>query len=163
MRALISASDKRGLEKFAGKLSEIGFEIIATEGTARYLEERGLKVERISEITGLKESRELKTLHPEIYGLIFKGEIDVVVAIPYNFKEKPRVENIDIGGISLLRAAAKNYDKVFAVSSPSQYEEVIEGIKKGSKDLRRKLAVEAFRLTSEYDTAIAEWLEGLRK
>ncbi len=159
MKALLSVSDKRELADFAAKLTELGFEILATEGTANYLEARGIQVTRLSEVTGIEETRGLKTLHPTIYRWIFDGELRVVAVIPYDFSNDPRIENIDVGGISLLRAAAKNYAKVFVAFRPEHYGYVLEGLRNDSLELRRRLAVEAFRFTSRYDSLVAEWLE----
>ncbi len=158
MKALLSASDKRGLVEFASELVKLGLEIYATEGTAEHLIKKGIPVRKLNEITGLKESKYLKTLHPKIYEWIFSGELRVVAVIPYEFSNSPSIENIDIGGISLLRAAAKNYAKVFPVFRPEDYEVVIEGLKRDSLELRRKLAVEVFKFTSAYDAKVAEWL-----
>jgi len=153
--ALISVHDKRGVEELASRLAEFRV-ILATGGTARYLESRGVKVRRLSEITGIEESRILKTLHPRVFEMIAKGEIDVVVVNLYPFSEKPCVENIDIGGVTLLRAAAKNFERVFAISKRSQYREVIEKFP-DVQGLKRRYACEAFKLVSEYDRLIAEW------
>ena len=174
MRALISVSDKEGLEDFARFLAENGYEIIATGGTKKFLDERGIKAISVEEITGYPEilNGRVKTLHPAIHGAILaerkedlekynlKG-IDMVVVNLYPFEknignERDMIENIDIGGVALLRAAAKNYKRVLVVSSPSQYEEVIEAIKKGeiNEEFRRKYALEAFALTASYDAMI---------
>ncbi len=158
MKALISVSDKSGLEDFAKHLLDFGFEIVATEGTAKFLDNRGIKVTRLSTYTGIRESRVLKTLHPILYKWIYGGEVKVVVVVPYDFTT-PSLDNIDIGGISLIRAAAKNYDKVFVAFRPEHYSLVIEGLKTNSRYIRKKLAVEAFKFTSEYDRRISEWLE----
>ncbi len=156
MKAVISVSDKTGLEEFAGNLLDFGLEIVATEGTAKFLEQRGIEVTRLSKYTGMRESRVLKTLHPLLYRWIYEGEVKVVAVIPYDFKG---LDSIDIGGISLIRAAAKNYDKVLVAFKADQYPLVVEGLKTGSLDIRKKLAVEAFKFTSEYDRRISEWLE----
>jgi len=152
----VSVSDKRGIVEFVRNLEA---EIIATEGTAKYLKENGIKVKNISDITGIKESRNLKTLHTKIYTDIFSGKIDVVVVNLYPFMENPCIENIDIGGVSLLRAAAKNYKKVLVLSSPEQYEEVLSRIDNLTEDFRLRLAREAFEYTASYDRAIAEWFK----
>ncbi|AEA47975.1 phosphoribosylaminoimidazolecarboxamide formyltransferase [Archaeoglobus veneficus] len=158
MRALISVSNKEGVAEFTAKLEEMGIEIFATEGTARSLEERGVRVRRLSELTGLKETHQLKTLHPAIYEAIFSGEIGMVVVNLYPFEEEPCIENIDIGGVTLLRAAAKNYRRCLAVSKPEQYDDVIKNLKEGlTEEFRLKLASEAFEYVAAYDKAIAEW------
>ncbi len=158
MRALISVSSKEGVAEFAAKLEEMGIEILATEGTAKHLEERGVKVKRMSELTGLKETHLLKTLHPAVYEAIFSGEIGMVVVDLYPFEENPCIENIDIGGVTLLRAAAKNYRQVLVISSPEQYREVIVNLLKGvTEEFRLKLACKAFERIARYDAAISEW------
>jgi len=158
MRALISVSNKEGIAKFAARLKELGIEILATEGTAKYLEEEGIKVRRVSELTGLEESHQLKTLHPLVYEAIFSGEIGIVVVNLYPFEKEPCIDNIDIGGVALLRAAAKNYKSCLAVSRPEQYDEVVETLKKGvTEEFRLKLACEAFEYVAAYDKAIAKW------
>jgi len=156
MKVLISSSVREGLEEPSRKLVDSGFEILATKGTAEYLAERGIKVRRLSEITGIEESRELKTLHPKIYEMIFSGEVKAVVVIPYRFEESPGVENIDIGGISLLRAAAKaGILAAYDLDSFQSISEVLIGGGKGDDSIRAKI----FRFTSEYDRRIAEWFE----
>ncbi len=145
MRALISVSNKAGIAEFTARLKEVGIEILATEGTARYLEERGIKVRRLSELTGLKETHQLKTLHPAIYEAIFSGEIGIVVVNLYPFEKELCLENIDIGGVTLLRAAAKNYRRCLVVSRPEQYDEVIENLKNVTEEFRLRLACEAFK------------------
>ncbi len=159
--ALVSVWDKEGIETLSLKLAECR-EILATGGTAKYLEEKGVRVKRLSEITGIKESRTLKTLHPKIFKMIEIGEIDIVVVNLYPFEERPCVENIDVGGVTLLRAAAKNFDRVLVVSKLSQYKEVIEKFP-DVDELREKFACEAFELVSWYDRAIAEWFCKSRK
>ncbi len=154
--ALFSLSNKSNSEKLAEAISKHRT-ILATSGTADYLRSKGIEVRNLSEITGIEESRELKTLHPEVFRMINSGEIDVVVVNLYPFEEKPCKENIDIGGVTLLRAAAKNFDRVLAVSSPTQYEKVIEVFPE-VEELRLPFACEAFRLTSEYDRAISRFL-----
>ncbi|AGK60788.1 hypothetical protein Asulf_00776 [Archaeoglobus sulfaticallidus PM70-1] len=158
MRALISVSSKESVAEFAAKLEEMGVEIIATEGTASYLESRGVRVKHLSEMTGLRETPELKTLYPAVYEAIFSGEIDMVVVDLYPFEDMPCVENIDVGGVSLLRAASKNYRQVMAISTPEQYEEVVENLVNGvTEEFRLKLACEAFERIARYDMAIARW------
>ena len=185
-RALISVSDKRGVAAFARKLSGLGFEILSTGGTQKTLEEARVPVVPVSEVTGAPEmlGGRVKTLHPRIHGGILAdledpdqvmelvdhriGPIDLVCVNLYPFKEtvsggaseKEAVEQIDIGGPAMLRAAAKNYKSVTVVPSPSVYKEVVSELELGEIPLetRRRLALEAFRKTAEYDAAIARWL-----
>ncbi len=157
MIALISAANKRGIENVARELAEIGFEILATDGTASYLRRKEINVRRVSEITGLTERRELKTLHHRLYEMIFSGQISVVIVIPYEFSAEPKFENIDIGGICLLRAAAKA--GCFVAFDMAGCRKVVEAIKTGSENLKRAMLREVFRFTSEYDKKIVEWLE----
>jgi phosphoribosylaminoimidazolecarboxamide formyltransferase / IMP cyclohydrolase len=185
-RALISVSDKSGLVDFARKLHEMKFEIISTGGTARALEEAQVPVVPVSKVTGAPEmlGGRVKTLHPRIHGGIMAdledptqvvelvdhdiGPIDLVCVNLYPFEqtvaggasEKEAVEQIDIGGPAMLRAAAKNFRSVVVVSSPSLYKEVASELELGEVSLekRRYLALQAFRSTAGYDTAIARWL-----
>ncbi len=159
MKALLSVSDKKGIDLFASGLLELGFDILATRGTAEYLEKHGIAAHTLSHLLGMEESRELKTLHPQLYRWIFSGEIGVVAVVPYNFKSSPAVDSIDIGGISLLRAAAKNYKNVFAVFDPRDYGRVLEGIRQNSLEIRKELACKVFEFVSAYDASIAEWLK----
>jgi len=158
MRALISVSNKEGIAEFAARLEEMDIKILATEGTAKYLEENRIRVRRLSELTGLKESHQLKTLHPAVYEAIFSGEIGIVVVNLYSFEKEPCIENIDIGGVSLLRAAAKNYKHCLVVSSPESYDEVVANLENGiSEQFRLKLACKAFERVAAYDEAITRW------
>lgn len=159
MAVLISVSDKTGLVEFAGKLEE---EIISTGGTARFLVENGIEVTRVSDLTGVEERRELKTLHHQIYEDILSGKIGMVVVNLYPFEEEPSTANIDIGGVSLLRAAAKNYHKVLPVCSPGRYEEVLSRRNDLTEEFRKKLAIQTFEYVARYDTAIAEWFKRSR-
>ncbi|HEY1662228.1 MAG TPA: bifunctional phosphoribosylaminoimidazolecarboxamide formyltransferase/IMP cyclohydrolase [Verrucomicrobiae bacterium] len=187
-RALISVSDKSGLVPFAQVLSQAGIEIISTGGTAKSLRDAGLKVKDISEHTGFPEMLDgrVKTLHPKVHGglLFIRGNekheaatrehaiapIDLVVVNLYPFEQtvaKPDValhdaiENIDIGGPSMLRSAAKNHESVTVVVDPADYAEVARQIaEKGDTELelRRKLAAKVFARTAAYDGAIAAHL-----
>jgi phosphoribosylaminoimidazolecarboxamide formyltransferase/IMP cyclohydrolase len=169
-RALISVSDKSGLVEFARKLHEMEFEIISTGGTARALEGAQVPVVPVSEVTGapgiladLEDPNQVVELVDHDI-----GPIDLVCVNLYPFEEtvadeaseKEAVEQIDIGGPAMLRAAAKNFRSVVVVSSPSLYEEVASELELGevSLETRRCLALEAFRRTAGYDTAIARWL-----
>jgi phosphoribosylaminoimidazolecarboxamide formyltransferase / IMP cyclohydrolase len=185
-RALVSVSDKKGVEDFALGLSELGFEIISTGGTARSLTEAGVKVVPVSEVTGAPEilGGRVKTLHPKIHGGILAdlgdpdhveqlveqdiGPIDLVCINLYPFEEtvaggapeKEAIEQIDIGGPAMLRAAAKNFGTVIVVPSPEFYEEVLAALESEGQvpeETRRRLALAAFRRTAEYDAAISDW------
>jgi len=186
-RALISVSDKKGVEGFARRLSGMGFEIISTGGTARALSEAGVEVVPVSEVTGAPEilGGRVKTLHPKIHGGILAdltdpdhveqlvehdiGPIDLVCINLYPFEEtvaagaseEEAIEQIDVGGPAMLRAAAKNFRSVTVVPSPELYEEVLAALENGGEvpeETRRRLALTAFRRTAEYDAAISDWL-----
>ena len=190
-RALISVSDKTGLVEFAKGLHQFGVEIISTGGTARSLKEAGVPVVEISEFTGFPEMMDgrVKTLHPKVHGglLYIRGNaehetaagkhgikpIDLVVVNLYPFEKtvaKPDVklheaiENIDIGGPSMLRSAAKNHASVTVVVDAADYPTVLAEMKANGGDttpeLRAKLAVKVFATTSRYDGAIAGFLGG---
>jgi phosphoribosylaminoimidazolecarboxamide formyltransferase/IMP cyclohydrolase len=188
-RALISVSDKTGLVPFAQILAKAGIEILSTGGTAKTLREAGLTVKDVSEHTGFPEMLDgrVKTLHPKVHGglLFIRGDetheaairthniqpIDLVVVNLYPFEQtvaKPDVslhdaiENIDIGGPSMLRSAAKNHDSVTVVVSPKDYDEVAKQISENGNttlELRRQLAAKVFARTAAYDAAIARHLE----
>jgi phosphoribosylaminoimidazolecarboxamide formyltransferase/IMP cyclohydrolase len=187
-RALLSVSDKTGLLPFAQALAAAGIELISTGGTARTLREAGLTVKDISEHTGFPEMLDgrVKTLHPRVHGglLFIRGNtqheaavrehniqaIDLVVVNLYPFEQtvaKPDVplpeaiENIDIGGPSMLRSAAKNHESVTVVVDPLDYAEIAVQIQANGNttlELRRKLAAKVFARTAAYDTAIAAHL-----
>src|SRR5919206_4751439 len=185
-RALISVSDKKGVAAFARKLHKMGFEIISTGGTAKALEEARVPVVPVSEVTGAPEmlGGRVKTLHPRIHGGILAdledpdqvvelvdreiGPIDLVCVNLYPFEEtvadgaseKEAVEQIDIGGPTMLRAAAKNFKSVTVVPAPKFYKEVAAELEFGevSEETRKRLALETFRRTAEYDAAISAWL-----
>lgn len=189
-RALISVSDKTGLVDFARELSELGVEILSTGGTAKLLRDNNIQVKEVSEYTGFPEMLDgrVKTLHPKIHGGLLAlresakhmqnlkehdiGLIDMVVVNLYPFEkttQKPGVtieevmENIDIGGPSMLRSAAKNHKDVAVICDPSRYSRVIDELKKNggvlSADLMRELAVEVFALTCRYDNTIYNYLK----
>jgi phosphoribosylaminoimidazolecarboxamide formyltransferase/IMP cyclohydrolase len=190
-RALVSVSDKTGLVEFAKGLEECEIEILSTGGTMAALEKAGVPVIGVSEVTNFPEMLDgrVKTLHPAIHGGILamreKPEhmdairkhgiepIDMVVVNLYPFEStvaKPNVkledaiENIDIGGPSMIRSAAKNHSSVAVVTNPAQYKPVLDELKDNecelSDETRRKLALEAFRATARYDSAIAQFLGG---
>jgi phosphoribosylaminoimidazolecarboxamide formyltransferase/IMP cyclohydrolase len=188
-RALLSVSDKAGLVPFAQTLAAAGVELISTGGTARALREAGLTVKDISEHTGFPEMLDgrVKTLHPKVHGglLYIRGNasheaaaqahgippIDLVVVNLYPFEQtvaKPNVslhdaiENIDIGGPSMLRSAAKNHDSVTVIVDPADYAEAagqIQAAGDTTPELRRKLAAKVFARTAAYDAAIASHLQ----
>lgn len=188
-RALISVFDKTGIVELATVLKENNFEIISTGGTAKHLKENDIETRSIIDVTGFSEilGGRLKTLHPKIFGglLSLRGSasqmeevnqhnidlIDLVVVNLYPFEQTilkdnittlEALENIDIGGTAIIRAAAKNYLDVTVVTSPSQYETLATEIKKNngetSNELRKTLAVAAFKLTSRYDSCINNYL-----
>lgn len=186
--ALISVADKEGLAEFASVLQDFGVKIISSGGTAKTLEEEGFEVIKVSDLTASPEILDgrVKTLHPKIHGGILANreipahleelqrhgieEIDMVVVNLYPFQRvissgagiDDAIENIDIGGSALLRAAGKNHRGVAVLVKPAQYAEIIEELKKNDGCLslatRQKLAVEAFRHSVEYDGAIADYL-----
>lgn len=188
-RALISVSDKTGLEDLARRLVRLGAEIVSTGGTASFLRGAGIRVRDISELTGWPEmlSGRVKTLHPRVYGgiLFRRGQpeherqvaehsiapIDMVVVNLYPFEatsRKPEVkaeeliENIDIGGPSMVRSAAKNFEDVIIVTDPADYgdiAELLEATGDVTRELRLGLARKAFALTARYDGMIASELE----
>ena len=193
-RALLSVSDKSGLASFAKELHDMGVELLSTGGTAKALRDSGLPVIDVSEFTGAPELFEgrVKTLHPKVHGgLLHKREdkehlaqakehdippIDLVVVNLYPFEEtvaKPNVtleeaiENIDIGGPSMLRSAAKNHSHVTVVVDPADYATVIEEMKENhgntTKGFREQLAVKVFLRTSQYDAAITNYLGQCRQ
>jgi phosphoribosylaminoimidazolecarboxamide formyltransferase/IMP cyclohydrolase len=189
-RALLSVSDKSGLVPFAKELAAAGVELISTGGTAKALRDAGLTVKDISEHTGFPEMLDgrVKTLHPKVHGglLYIRGNatheaavqqhhiqpIDLVVVNLYPFEANRRqtqrrfheaIENIDIGGPSMLRSAAKNHDSVTVIVDPSDYSEVAAQIKSTGNttlQLRRNLAAKVFARTAAYDAAIATHLAG---
>ncbi|WP_038042659.1 bifunctional phosphoribosylaminoimidazolecarboxamide formyltransferase/IMP cyclohydrolase [Thermus tengchongensis] len=184
MWALLSVSDKRGLVPFAEGLLGLGFRLLATGGTYKTLVEAGLPVTHISDFTGFPEVLEgrVKTLHPKVHaGLLARPDqeeelralglerIGVLAVNLYPFRETvargapfaEALEQIDIGGPAMLRAAAKNHLAVLPVCDPEDYPRVLEALKEGpTPEFRRELARKAFAHTAAYDAAIAEWLAG---
>jgi phosphoribosylaminoimidazolecarboxamide formyltransferase/IMP cyclohydrolase len=187
MRTIISVSDKSGVADFARGLKELGIEIFSTGGTKKSLEAAGVKIHSISELTGFPEILDgrVKTLHPAVHGGILARRdlpqhlseltqnriepIDMVVVNLYPFVEtvsKPGVsldealENIDIGGPSMLRSAAKNFPSVLVVVDPGDYDTILQKLRQGSIDseYRKGLAQKAFQHVALYDTAIAQYL-----
>ena len=189
-RAILSVTDKTGLVDFAGKLSALGIELISTGGTAKLLRDSGITVKDISELTGFPEMLDgrVKTLHPKVHGGILHrradprhvaavaehgiAPIDMVVVNLYAFEKtaaKPGVafeeliENIDIGGPSMIRSAAKNFHDVAIVTSPSDYDAIAKELEQNSGQLSKqtkwRLAQKAFATTAAYDSAIASTLE----
>lgn len=185
-RALVSVSDKRGIAEFCRGLEELKIEILSTGGTARILKENGIMVTEVSEYTGFSEIMDgrVKTLHPKVYGGILGRRdvdeqvmraqgilpIDLVVVNLYPFvetvaapdcKHEQAIENIDIGGPAMIRAAAKNYQDVAVVIDPNDYVEVLTQLREKNHvaaEFRVNLQAKAFRYTALYDTAIANYL-----
>lgn len=178
--ALLSLHDKSGIEEFARKLTELGFGLLASGGTAATLRRAGLEVREVSDYTGAPEvlSGRVKTLHPAVHaGILARSEdlgsgdlervgaepIAVVAVSLYPFQEalsrgatEPElIEEIDIGGVTLLRAAAKNMERVFVVPGPAYYGRALAAIEAGDETERHALAAEAFMLTARYDMQIA--------
>ncbi len=200
-RAILSVYDKTGLVEFARSLAELGFELVASGGTARALGAAGLPVTQVDQVTGFPEilGGRVKTLHPAVHGGILArrtpahlaelaghgiAPVDLVACNLYPFAatvakpgvtETEAVEEIDIGGVTLLRAAAKNFESVIAVCDPADYDTVVDALREAQAevedevedkapnlnlDLNRRLALKAFRHTAAYDAAIAAWLGG---
>jgi len=193
-RALISVADKSGLENFAKGLDSLGVDIISTGGTARFLRSLGLRVKDVSSYTGFPEIMDgrVKTLHPKIHGALLglRGNakhlkeagrhsiefIDMVVVNLYPFSEviskkrstfEEAIENIDIGGPSMLRSASKNFKDVAVVSSPLRYEAILRELGENDcslcEDTLHSLAVETFEKTAEYDSIITAYLRGRKE
>ena len=190
-RALVSVSDKLGLPGFAGGLAAAGVELYSTGGTRRFLEAEGLKVRDVAEYTGFPEMLDgrVKTLHPKIHGGILARHdrsddlaalkahgivtFELVVVNLYPFEatiQRPgvefdeAVEQIDIGGPSLIRAAAKNHAFITVATDPTHYPEILDQVKSAGAttlELRRQLAQAAFARTGQYDQTIAEYLAGV--
>ena len=188
--ALLSVSDKTGIVDFARSLVDYGYTLISSGGTHSVIAAEGIPVTKVSEYTGSPEilNGRVKTLHPKIHGGILAqrgnpvhdmdrnangiGLIDIVAVNLYPFAEtiaKPDVtladaiENIDIGGPSMVRSAAKNYKDVAVMTNPHQYGIYMDSIKGNisikPETLREQFMIEAFRHTAEYDTTINRWME----
>ena len=151
MRALISVSDKTRLDVFAKKLQEMNVEIYSTEGTADFLERRGIKVKRLSDITKIKESNNIKTLHPEVFRKIFEGFFDLIVVNLYE-------DEIDVGGAALIRAGVKA--NALVVCRIDDYDLVLNAIKSG-EDIKKQLHLRALEYLLENDRKIFEKLRDL--
>ncbi len=189
-RALISVTDKNNIGDLAKGLSEFGVEILSTGGTAKALSDHGATITEVSEFTGFPEMLDgrVKTLHPKVHGGILGirdsaqhqeqmnthgiKPIDMVVVNLYAFEKTTArencslaeaIEDIDIGGPTLLRAAAKNYKYVTVITDPTDYDEVIGEMRQTggsvSEQTNFNLAKRVFKLTTEYDAAIARYLE----
>src|SRR5882762_5015700 len=185
--ALLSVSDKTGLVEFARGLQSFGVALLSTGGTAKLLRDNGISVTQVSDHTGFPEMLDgrVKTLHPKIHGgLLGRRDvpahvaemrahgiepIDLVAVNLYPFREtvarpdatiEDAIEQIDIGGPSMLRSAAKNHDAVTVVADPMDYRRIVEAIRHGgvSGAVRRELAAKAFTHTAAYDGAIAAYL-----
>ena len=179
MRAVLSVSDKSGLVEFAQGLIDLGWELVSSGGTHRTLTEAGLAALKVAEVTGADEMLDgrVKTLHPVIHGGILANRseashmeqlaareiapIDMVVSNLYPFVQAPGIENIDIGGPTMVRAAAKNHDAVIILTDPGDYASVLAELQAGgvSANSRRALARKAFAHTAAYDAAITTWLD----
>src|SRR3984957_2946680 len=189
-RAILSVTDKSGLVEFAHKLTAFGVELVSTGGTAKLLRDSGIAVKDISELTGFPEMLDgrVKTLHPKVHGGILHRRkdsnhlaavaehgipaIDMVVVNLYAFEKTAAtpgvsfghlIENIDIGGPSMVRSAAKNFEHVAIVTRVAEYPALVEELKANSgaltRETRWKLAKQAFATTAAYDSAIANTLD----
>ena len=187
--ALLSVSNKTGIVDFARSLVDYGYTIISSGGTHSVIAAEGIPVTKVSEYTGSPEilNGRVKTLHPKIHGGILAqrgnpnhdldrnaneiGLIDIVAVNLYPFKEtvaksdvtlEDAIENIDIGGPSMVRSAAKNYKDVAVMTNPHQYGIYMDSIKGNisikPETLRKQFMLEAFKHTAEYDTAISSWM-----
>ncbi len=182
-RALVSVSDKTGIVDFVKGLRELDIEIVSTRGTAQFLEENGISTERIPEMLGGR----VKTLYPEIHAAILASRdsrdcmeelesrdiepIDLLVVNLYSFEKaveggcdtEKAIENIDIGGVALLRSAAKNYEDVGVVTDSGDYGKILTELRENESELkedtRKRLALEAFSLTASYDGAISNYFQ----
>jgi phosphoribosylaminoimidazolecarboxamide formyltransferase / IMP cyclohydrolase len=188
-RALISLTDKSGIENFARELETLGIEILSTGGSAKKMRDQGIKVKDVADFTGFPEMLDgrVKTLHPKVHGGILAQRdnpahqaqmrdqglqpIDIIAVNLYEFDKATAdpactidhaIENIDIGGPTMLRAAAKNFRDVTVIVDPADYPQVISELKAtGNTTLktRFRLARKVFGLTSTYDTLIVNWLD----
>jgi phosphoribosylaminoimidazolecarboxamide formyltransferase/IMP cyclohydrolase len=187
-KAILSVHDKTGVVEFAKGLADLGWTLLASGGTAKLLRENGLPVTEVAEYTGSPEilGGRVKTLHPAVHGGLLARPteadhqqlldlgwdyIDLVAVNLYPFEQTiakldvtyaEAIENIDIGGVTLIRAAAKNHERVTLVCDPMDYPEVLAALRSGGvpDELRQRLAVKGFRSTAHYDTAISTYLGG---
>jgi phosphoribosylaminoimidazolecarboxamide formyltransferase / IMP cyclohydrolase len=185
--AILSVHDKTGLIEFAKGLANLGWTLLASGGTAKLLRENGISVAEVADYTGSPEilGGRVKTLHPAIHGGLLarptdedRGQllnlgwdyIDLVAVNLYPFEKTvaqsdvtyaDAIENIDIGGVTLIRAAAKNHERVTLVCEPSDYDAVLGELRNGgiSEKTRAKLAIKGFESTAHYDTAIHNYLK----
>ena len=191
-RALISVTDKSGIDRLGKALTDFGVEVLSTGGTARALAEAGITIREVADFTGFPEMLDgrVKTLHPKIHGGILGIRsrpdhvqamenagivpIDLVAVNLYAFEKTvagpectlaEAIENIDIGGPTLIRASAKNYSCVTVIVDPEDYPEIIRELRESggsvSERTNFRLATKAFRLTHEYDGAISRYLESV--
>jgi phosphoribosylaminoimidazolecarboxamide formyltransferase/IMP cyclohydrolase len=189
-RALVSVTDKTGIAEFVKELSDLGIEILSTGGTAKVIKAAGIPVIDVSEFTGSPECFDgrVKTLHPKVHGGILNQrkntkhqeqkkelgikDIDLVIVNLYAFEKtvakegvafEDAIENIDIGGPSMVRSAAKNHQDVGIVTEPADYARVLSELKENngilSDTFRKELCLKAFQRTAEYDKSIATYLE----
>ena len=187
--ALLSVSNKEGIVELASSLHyDYNYDLISSGGTAKVIADADIPVSKVSEYTGSPEilSGRVKTLHPKVHGGILAqrgnpshdldrqangiGLIDIVVVNLYPFQATvakegvtwaDAIENIDIGGPTMVRSAAKNHAHVSILTNPEQYDIFVEALKDGSvDDMRPQLALEAFKHTAEYDAAISGWMYG---
>ena len=185
--ALVSVTDKTGVADFARGLEKLGFEIISTGGTFKVLRDANIKAKSIEEVTGFPEILDgrVKTLHPKVHGgLLYRRDdnnhvntikkmdirpIDLVCCNLYAFDKalekgadlNEMIENIDIGGPSMIRSAAKNFKDVLVVVEPQDYQNVLKAIENNADDFmfRMNLAYKAYSKTAEYDTMISRYFE----
>lgn len=185
-KAILSVHDKTGIVEFASELASLGWELLASGGTAKLLRENGLPVIEVADYTQSPEilGGRVKTLHPAIHGGLLARPtevdhqqlldlgwdyIDLVAVNLYPFEQtiakvgvtyEEVIENIDIGGVTLIRAAAKNHERVTLVCDPADYADVLAALKAGeiSFETRKKLAVKGFASTASYDTLISSYL-----
>ena len=185
--AILSVHNKTGLIEFASALADLGWTLLASGGTAKLLREHHVPVTEVAEYTNSPEilGGRVKTLHPAIHGGLLArpteedhGQllnlgwdyIDLVAVNLYPFEETiaradvtyaDAIENIDIGGVTLIRAAAKNHERVTLVCDPADYQTVLDELRRGeiSAKTRTKLAIKGFASTAHYDTAIHDYLE----
>src|SRR5262249_50315072 len=180
MRALLSVWDKTGVVEFAQGLHDLGWELVSSGGTAQALEDAGIPVVKLGDVTGFAEmlDHRVVTLHPKVHGGILADRgnpshladleqhdiapFDMVVSNLYPFEQSPAIETIDIGGPAMTRAAAKNHAWVAIVTSPEQYASVLAELRENGAlgdATRRALALEAFARTAAYDAAVVRWLQ----